>query len=64
VSAKRIDEDGQPGTPGDIREIDAKTAREAVVYRMPLRLPFSRGRRRWLVIRAYMRTARVTLSVE
>lgn len=64
MSARRIDEDGQPGTPGDIHEEKAGTAREVVVFRLPLRLPFRRGRRRWLVVKAYTRTARVTIAVE
>jgi hypothetical protein len=63
VSAK-VDEDGPPGTPGDIREIAPGTPLEVVVFRMPLRLPFRRGRRRWLVVRAYTQTAVVTIAVE
>lgn len=60
----RADEDGCPATAGEIRELAAGTPEEVVVYRMPLRLPFHRGRRRWLVVRAYTSTARVTLAVE
>lgn len=62
--SRRIDEDGQPGEAGDIRELSTDTVEEVVVFRMPLRLPHSRGRRRYLVMRAYTRTAVVTLAVE
>lgn len=62
--SRKVDEDGRPDTPGDIREIAGNTCDEVVEYRLPLRLPFSRGKRRVLVIRAHTRTARVTLAVE
>lgn len=62
--SRRVDEDGRPGAPGEIREIAPNTREEIVVFRMPLRLPFHRGRRRWLVVRAFTATARVTLAVE
>ena len=61
---RKVDEDGLPVTPGVIREIAGNTPDEVVEYRLPLRLLFSRGRRRMLVIRAHTRTARVTLAVE
>lgn len=62
--SRRVDEDGRPAMPGEIREIASNTRDEVVEFRMPLRLPFRRGRRRWLVVRAYTATARVTLAVE
>lgn len=62
--SRRVDEDGPPVMPGVIREIAGNTREEVVEYRLPLRLPFSRGRRRLLVIRAHTRTAVVTLAVE
>lgn len=60
----RVDEDGWPETPGEIRELAAGTPHEVVEYRMPLRLPYRRGRRPVLVVRAWTETARVTLAVE
>ena len=62
--SRRVDEDGRPATPGEIREIASGTAEDVIEFRMPLRLPFHRGRRRWLVVRACTATARVTLAVE
>jgi hypothetical protein len=61
---KRVDEDGAPAAPGEITEEAPGTAQEVVIYRMPLRLPFHRGRTRRLVVRAWTATARVTLAVE
>lgn len=62
--SRRVDEDGPSAAPGEIRAIAPDTPAEVVEYRMPLRLPFHRGRRRWLVVRASTATARVTLAVE
>lgn len=62
--SRKIDEDGRPGRDGHIVETDRGTDREAVVFRLPLRLPFSRGRQRWLVIRWRERIGNGTLSVE
>ena len=64
MTRRRLDEDGQPGDGGEITEHAANTRDEIVMFRMPLRLPFHRGRRRWLVVRAYTATARVTLATE
>lgn len=61
---KRVDEDGWPATPGEIRELASDTPDEVVEFRMPLRAPFRRGRRLVLVVRAWTATARVTLAVE
>ncbi|WP_291988347.1 hypothetical protein [Luteitalea sp.] len=61
---KRVDEDGWPEAPGEIRELGTGTPHEVVEYRMPLRLPYRRGRRLELVVRAWTATARVTLAVE
>jgi hypothetical protein len=64
VNGQLVDEDVLPVAQGDIRESDAGTADESVVFRMPLRVQFNRGKRRWLVVRAYTRTAEVTLAEE
>lgn len=62
--SRPVDEDARPGAPGEIRERAAGTSDEVIEFRMPLRVPFRRGRRLVLVVRAWTATARVTLAVE
>ena len=62
--SRRVDEDGVPAAPGEICEVATGTPDEVVIYRMPLRLPYRVGRRRWLVVRACTAPAVVTLAVE
>lgn len=62
--SRQPDEDGRPGAAGEIRAIASDTADEVIEFRMPLRVPFRRGRRLVLVVRAWTATARVTLAVE
>lgn len=62
--SRAVDEDGRPGAPGALRAIASDTPDEVIEFRMPLRLPFRRGRRLVLVVRAWTATARVTLAVE